>query len=474
VRLPRSSSWLVLVPLLSACAALAPRPPRAVPFVHGPFHVAHGDWVFVDPWRPVARAGGAATPRRLVTRVWFPLDDGGAHPLVVYSHGFLSTRDGGAYLAESLASRGYVVAAPDHPLTRWAPWGIRGDDIVNQPGDVSAVIDGVLGWDPSRRPFRGSIDADRIGVMGLSFGGLTTTLVAFHPALRDRRIAAAVSIAGPMSVFGPRFFATASVPFLMIAGEADVIVDYRTNALPVPDTMPDAALVAIAGASHAGFDEAARLMPCFIGNPDLVGCWALERWLDLSRTPDVLRELGAPENGMIVPATMPEPCRDRPPAHALAVGRQQLVTRVAVSAFFESRFAPDPAARDAAAQYLADGLATDFPEATYRHAAPDPSQSRAPAGGGHVAQRTSMRSGPGGASVRGSSRRSHPRAASTSTRRGPARSSATTPRSDRGRPFRREPVPPADDPCVQPAVGTTNAHRIRSRRGRRPRRRHRG
>jgi hypothetical protein len=145
-----------------------------------------------------------------------------------------------------------------------------------------------------------------------------------------------------------------------------VIVDYRTNALRVPDTMPDAALVAIAGASHTGFDEAARLMPCFIGNPDLVGCWALERWLDLSRTPDVLRELGAPENGMIVPATTPEPCRDRPPAHALAVERQQLVTRVAVSAFFESRFAPDPAARDAAAQYLADGLATDFPEATSR------------------------------------------------------------------------------------------------------------
>src|SRR4029079_5203627 len=99
----RSPSWFVLVPLLSACAALAPRPPRAVPFVHGPFHVAHGDWIFVDPWRPVARAGGEATPRRLVTRVWFPLDDGGTHPLVVYSHGFLSMRDGGAYLAESLA-----------------------------------------------------------------------------------------------------------------------------------------------------------------------------------------------------------------------------------------------------------------------------------------------------------------------------------------------------------------------------------
>jgi hypothetical protein len=49
--------WLVFVMLLSACAAIAPRLP--VPFVH-----AHDDWLFVDPGRLVARAGGAATPRR--------------------------------------------------------------------------------------------------------------------------------------------------------------------------------------------------------------------------------------------------------------------------------------------------------------------------------------------------------------------------------------------------------------------------
>ncbi len=365
VRMRSPVSWLAFAVLLSACAAIQPRPPR-VAFAWGPFRVAHRDYVFVDPWRPVARATDALAPRRLLTRVWFPRDDDGAHPVVVYSHGFFSTRDGGAYLAESLASRGYVVAAPDHPLTRRAACGLRADDIVNQPGDVSAVIDGVLGWDPSRRPFRGTIDAERIGVMGLSFGGLTTTLVAFHPELRDRRVAAAVSLAGPMTVFGPRFFATPPIPFLMIGGDLDVIVDYRTNALRVLDTVPNAALVTIAGASHAGFDEAARLTPCFIGNPDLVGCWLLERYLDLIRTPEVLHELGAPENGMIVPTPTPEPCRNAPPDRAMAVAHQQLITQVVVAAFFESRFAADPAARDVAAQYLARGLTADFPEATYR------------------------------------------------------------------------------------------------------------
>jgi hypothetical protein len=148
-------SWLVFLLFLSACAVIQPRPPHTVPFAQGPFRVAERDDVFVDPRRPVVRAGGAPAPRRLLTRLWFPRDAGGTHPLVVYSHGFMSTRDGGAYLAETLASHGYVVAAPDHPLTRLAPCGRRADDVVNQPGDVSAVIDGVLGLAPSQRPFAG-------------------------------------------------------------------------------------------------------------------------------------------------------------------------------------------------------------------------------------------------------------------------------------------------------------------------------
>jgi hypothetical protein len=156
----------------------------------------------------------------------------------------------------------------------------------------------------------------------------------------------------------------------MIGGDLDVVVDYRTNALRVLDTVPNAALVTIAGASHAGFDETAGLTPCFIGNPDTLACWLVDRWLDLRRAPEVLHDLGAPANGMIVPTPIPRPCRDAPPEDAMAVARQQLVTRVVVAAFFESRFATDPAARDAAGQYLAHGLAADFAEATFRQARP--------------------------------------------------------------------------------------------------------
>lgn len=108
---------------------------------------------------------------------------------------------GGTYLAEGLASRGYVVAAPDHPLTRRRAASRRIEDVVQQPADLRIVIDRLLASRAGERPFD-QIDPQRIGVMGLSLGGMTATLAAFHPRLRDPRIGAAVSIAGPMTLSG--------------------------------------------------------------------------------------------------------------------------------------------------------------------------------------------------------------------------------------------------------------------------------
>jgi predicted dienelactone hydrolase len=191
-----------------SAARLAPRP----------HPVGNLELEWVDPSRPTAaNADYPGSPERSFrVALWYPEGAPGNHPLAVYCHGFVSSRHGGTYLAEHLASYGYVVVAADHPLTHArAPGGPNAADVVHQPADVSFLIDRVMELEQEERPFQGEIDAGRIGVFGLSLGGITTTLVAFHPEWRDPRVAAAISIAGAGDVFGPRFFDHAAVPFLI-------------------------------------------------------------------------------------------------------------------------------------------------------------------------------------------------------------------------------------------------------------------
>lgn len=363
-------SWPVLLVFVSACS-LTGRPslpaagtPSADRLLPGPFAVAARDYDFTRG----APADGAS--RTLVTTVWFPIDAPTPHPLVLYSHGFLGNRFGGRYLAEYLASRGYVVAAPDHPFTRrWASGGPRAEDVVNQPDDLSFVIDQVLGWNADERPFSGSIDPTRIGVMGLSLGGMTATMIAFDPHRRDPRIAAAVSLAGPLAIFGPSYFAGSRVPFLMIAGDADVVIDYAPNAPLAVERVPDGALVSIAGATHVGFDDVAANIPDLFGDPDRFACWWLAFALDVQQSTAMAGTLAETASGAILPAAMPQPCRTPAPCNTMPAERQHAIAALAVGAFFDSRLSTDAATRLRATTYLDRDLARDFPEVRYDPAA---------------------------------------------------------------------------------------------------------
>jgi predicted dienelactone hydrolase len=334
----------------------------------GPHRVATFETVFVDASRPTDANGDfeGAPVRTLAATLWYPDGAADAHPLLVYSHGFMSMRSENAPLAALLASHGYVVVSVDFPLThRGAAGGPNVRDVVNQPGDVRFVIDRVLAWNADERPFAGEIDRDRIGAIGLSLGGLTTTLATFHPRLRDPRIAAAVSIAGPTAMFGPAFFAAADVPFLMIAGTFDAMIPYESNAAPTPRKVRTGGLVSIEGASHAGFSAFADLFPLrLFGNPDRLGCYALTRNLERAAA-DPFPSLGDAADGIELDPNAPLPCRDGVPSSALAAGRQLMITRLASLAFFESRFANDAAVRAAYEVFLRETLAHDFPEAHF-------------------------------------------------------------------------------------------------------------
>jgi predicted dienelactone hydrolase len=373
---------LALGIVIAAAAAVAhllkaPEPPAADSesarrLALGPQRVAHSDFDFVDNARPTDANGdfSGAASRRLAATLWYPEGEAGPHPLLVYSHGFMSWRAENAPFAELAASHGYVVVAIDFPLTNMsAPGGPSVRDVANQPGDVRFVIDQVLAWSDAESPFAGEIDRSRIGVIGLSLGGLTTELVAYHPRIRDPRIAAAVSIAGPAAMFTKRFFASADVPFLMIAGTGDAMISYPANAAPTPAKHRRGGLVSIERGSHAGFAVFSDFFPMrLLGNPDSLGCYALTQNLgdDVAESP--FPDLGTAAEGVEVDPTSLLPCRDGMPSEALSAGRQQMITRLAALAFFESHFAKDPTERAANDAYLRETLAADFAEASFEPA----------------------------------------------------------------------------------------------------------
>ncbi len=339
----------------------------------GPHPVGSAERTLVDASRPTPAHGdfSGADSRSLATTLWFPEGADGAHPLLVYSHGFMSMRSEAERYARYLASHGVVVVSADYPATNFrAPGGPNIADAPSQPGDVSFLIDAVSGWSESERPFRGTIDARRIAAAGLSLGGFTTTVAAFHPTLRDPRIVAAVSIAGPSAMFAPRFFATAQVPFLMIAGDADAIVDYAAHAAPLPQKLSHGgALLTLAGGSHAGFAPMADGPMRILGNPDRIGCWALTRTLQLAPRENPFAGFGGEEHGVIAPNDLPPPCANGAPRRALAAGRQLTITTLALRAFLESAWAEDEDARRQSARFLRETLPKDFPEARFEEIA---------------------------------------------------------------------------------------------------------
>jgi predicted dienelactone hydrolase len=346
-RLRIAAAYATVLLSATGCALHgAPRPPlvgseSAGWLAPGPYRVASARVVFHD----------RARRRTLVTRLWWPAQALGSAPLVVQVHGFLSSRAGGTYVARHLASHGYVVVAATHPTTTLlAPGGAKLADVVRQPGDVTFLIDRMLARDP-RLPPVPTLDPARIAVMGHSLGGLTATLTAFHPRLRDPRIAAAISIAGPMALFEPRFFRGAAVPFLMIAGSADVVVDYRRNAFVALDRVPGGTLVLIGGASHAGFDHEAARLPRFVANPDVFACWILARTVDLDVAVATVRGLFRADDGIDL-ERMATPCLEKPPRLVMRPAQQQMITTLAVTAFLESRFASEQTAPTRARRYL--------------------------------------------------------------------------------------------------------------------------
>jgi predicted dienelactone hydrolase len=237
----------------------------------------------------------------------------GPFPLVVLSPGFAIGSSSYAWLAEHLASHGFVVISPEHDET--LDPGVLWRSTIERPRDVLAMLAYVDEQGGSGGDLEGLVDAERVAVIGHSYGGYTALASAgarldtgafrascetarkaddpivflcdallphtddmarlakldtvprgLWPARSDPRVDAVVSMAGDAAMFGQEGLGEVSVPVMAIGGTADSDTPFEWGARPTYDHAASSNKVEIAfdGAAHLVFagecDEARRIM----------------------------------------------------------------------------------------------------------------------------------------------------------------------------------------------------------------------
>lgn len=228
-----------------------------------------------------------------------------AYPVIIFSHAMGSFPEQSTLLMEHLASHGYAVLATSHPYTSMRVMASNGTAIyldldklneVSAPFDAGAadasakreqagsaeertrllleryegadglnalmatwvddlrfVLDSITtpsGQDPTLQAISDRIDADRIGLLGMSFGGGAITELCKS----DARCRAGLNIDG--GTFGQRQREPLQVPFLGMNRENQDFLDYLMSA-----SRSDYYAVEVKGATHLDFTDDAVVLP---------------------------------------------------------------------------------------------------------------------------------------------------------------------------------------------------------------------
>ena len=174
----------------------------------------------VYPAEGTAGPEPALTPDPAASTVDAPPADG-SFPVVVFAHGF----NGEGALFEGYAARwarrGYVAVLPTFPLSRS---GIAvSDDVVDQPGDISFVLDS-LGDLADDDPLAGHADLDHVAVGGHSLGAATALGIGYDAGRTDPRVDATIPVAGGPLPFPGDGYDWPATPMLLAHGVADTTV----------------------------------------------------------------------------------------------------------------------------------------------------------------------------------------------------------------------------------------------------------
>jgi predicted dienelactone hydrolase len=315
---------------------------------YGPHAVGVTTVTFVDATR-VTRANGDHAEqegRTLVTEIWYPATEGSPYttkaeappasegapwPLVVHGHGFLSSRKDSPLLSVFLASHGYVVAAPDFPLTgRSAPGGANVLDGAEQPADMHFVAAQML---DGGAPAGLALDGARVVFSGVSLGGFSAIAAGLDPSLGPLPLA----IVGmtPATCMLETELLDTSTPLMIVHGTADAILPFEAHAQRLYDAASAPKwLVALDRGTHTGFADITAALFAEVEHADSVGCDALAGTLpDPEDQEDLFAELG---EDVLTPDCTPPCADDAMLVDGMETTRQALLTRVVVRAFLDA------------------------------------------------------------------------------------------------------------------------------------------
>jgi predicted dienelactone hydrolase len=230
--------------------------------------------------------------------VYVPLGLTEPAPIIIVSHGFGDLKESFTFLAEHLASYGFIVILPEHVGTDLAYRkqylsGLLNTllspvEFVNRPQEISFLIDRLEELTTESLEWAAIADLDRIGVVGDSLGASTALAlggaeinyprllencsqdnIIFNVALylecrarflppqnynlRDPRIKAVVAAhAVGGGLYGPEGFAQIDVPIMLVSGSNDIVSTVVTEQIHpfVWLQSEDKYLAMLAGGTH--------------------------------------------------------------------------------------------------------------------------------------------------------------------------------------------------------------------------------
>ena len=233
----------------------------------GPYQVEKQKLTFtVEELRQTHK--GFLSKYELNTDIYLPISFKGTAPLAIITHGFGAKRADFAYLAEHLASHGYIVAVPVHSGSdrQYKDAYLNGEvgvdlspiEFYSRPRDITHLLDR-LEQHPN---FQQQINWSQVGIIGHSLGGTTALTASGAPInlarinhtcqqdrfnlnisvilqcrannlpprtdnLQDKRIKAVIAL-NPVtsSILGPESIKQVEIPTLILGGSGDYIAPF--------------------------------------------------------------------------------------------------------------------------------------------------------------------------------------------------------------------------------------------------------